>query len=133
VAARTPGAVEGGPDVVVISMDALRADEARTMASWQRLAARGAAWDSATSASSWTCRARVDADRSPRQRARRDLHLGRGMPGYPGVSDDSRAAAPLEGLRLGRGLDEHPRQSADPPQHPLTAESLRNSGCRRRR
>jgi hypothetical protein len=43
-----------GPRVVVITVDALRADAARRMQSFQRLAERGAYWERASAASSWT-------------------------------------------------------------------------------
>jgi arylsulfatase len=43
-----------GPVVVVLSVDTLRADAARAMATFTRLAARGAAWERAMSTSSWT-------------------------------------------------------------------------------
>jgi len=44
----------GGPPIVVISVDTLRADSARTMQSWRRLADCGAWWPAAISTSSWT-------------------------------------------------------------------------------
>lgn len=44
----------GGPAIVVISIDTLRADSAKTMDSWARLAAKGAWWDTTLSSSSWT-------------------------------------------------------------------------------
>src|SRR2546428_696465 len=43
-----------GPAVVVVSVDPLRADAALGMATFKRLAARGAAWERAMSTSSWT-------------------------------------------------------------------------------
>jgi hypothetical protein len=49
-----PDAKDGGAPVIVISVDTLRADRARQMRTWQRLAERGAWWDSAMSTSSWT-------------------------------------------------------------------------------
>ena len=43
-----------GPPVVVITVDTLRADDARAMGAWRRLADRGAWWPAAQSTSSWT-------------------------------------------------------------------------------
>ena len=43
-----------GPAVVVITVDALRADAAHGMRAFQRLAGKGASWERASSASSWT-------------------------------------------------------------------------------
>lgn len=44
----------GGPPIVVISIDTLRADAALDMESWKRLAGKGAWWGTAVSSSSWT-------------------------------------------------------------------------------
>ncbi|MEZ4320361.1 MAG: sulfatase [Myxococcota bacterium] len=43
-----------GTPIVLVSVDTLRADSARTMAVWKRLSAEGAWWSSAMSTSSWT-------------------------------------------------------------------------------
>ena len=51
-AALLPG--PGGPPIVVISIDTLRADAAPTMQAWKRLVARGAWWTTTVSSSSWT-------------------------------------------------------------------------------
>jgi arylsulfatase len=47
-------AAVAGPPIVVVSVDTLRADAAPRMTSYRRLAARGAVWERAMSASSWT-------------------------------------------------------------------------------
>lgn len=47
-------ATADGPPVVIVTVDTLRADAAPTMASYRRLAARGAVWERAMSTSSWT-------------------------------------------------------------------------------
>jgi arylsulfatase A-like enzyme len=44
----------GGPPIVIVTIDTLRADAAPSMAAWKRLAARGAWWTTAVSTSSWT-------------------------------------------------------------------------------
>ena len=49
-----PAAGDQRPPVVVISVDTLRAEDARQMETWARLSARGAWWRSAQSTSSWT-------------------------------------------------------------------------------
>lgn len=49
-----PVAGPGGPSIVVISVDTLRADAAPAMESYRRLAARGTAWPVVVSSSSWT-------------------------------------------------------------------------------
>jgi arylsulfatase len=49
-----PPAQTVGPSVIVISVDTLRADSARRMASYRRLAEGGAWWSSAMATSSWT-------------------------------------------------------------------------------
>jgi len=51
---RAPAATATGPALIVLSIDTLRADRARTMHTWKRLAARGATWDQAMSTASWT-------------------------------------------------------------------------------
>ena len=40
--------------IIIISIDALRADSSKTMSSWDRLASRGAWWEHTMSSSSWT-------------------------------------------------------------------------------
>ncbi len=49
-----PAPAQVGPNLIVISVDTLRADSARSMETWQRLAESGAHWQSAMSTSSWT-------------------------------------------------------------------------------
>jgi hypothetical protein len=49
-----PASIVDAPPMVVVSIDTLRADAAEGMASFQRLAARGALWRRAMSTSSWT-------------------------------------------------------------------------------
>ena len=49
-----PAAGPGGPPIVVISIDTLRADAAPAMQSWARMAERGAWWTTTVSTSSWT-------------------------------------------------------------------------------
>ncbi|MBX2796883.1 MAG: sulfatase [Myxococcales bacterium] len=49
-----PAATHTGPPVILITVDTLRADVARTMASHARLADGGAVWRAAQSTSSWT-------------------------------------------------------------------------------
>ncbi|HXC49410.1 MAG TPA: sulfatase [Candidatus Limnocylindrales bacterium] len=44
----------GGPPIVVISIDTLRADAAPSMESWKRLSQKGAWWTTTVSSSSWT-------------------------------------------------------------------------------
>jgi hypothetical protein len=52
--ARPLEATTSGPPVVIVSVDTLRADAAPKLASYRRLAARGAVWERAMSTSSWT-------------------------------------------------------------------------------
>ncbi|HEY2773120.1 MAG TPA: sulfatase [Candidatus Binatia bacterium] len=49
-----PKSGPGGPPIVVISIDTLRADAATTMQAWKRLTAMGAWWPTTLSSSSWT-------------------------------------------------------------------------------
>jgi hypothetical protein len=89
--AHFPAPADVGPPVIVISIDTLRADSARTMRSWKRLAERGAWWDSVTSTSSWTlpAMASMQTGLMPAEHGAGALYGGH----HQGIYEDTRTLA----------------------------------------